>query len=234
MRNCKLRKRRLHTLDQPTLKKIAQRGSTLIISLLFLMVTTLIATGVWRLAMQQESMTGVDRDYQIAFEAAEAALRDAELDFFNTCARISTLAAGVNAVCTPRAQPIEGFTGFGSQTSGEIPPDGSCNANGLCMGKSAMTSNVKLYEARPDLAILEGTAASTLGERIPYGKYTRTPSEASQMIPLVSQQPAYLIEALSFSGNNGKQTGVMYRSTAIGYGRRADTRVLLQSYLDPN
>jgi type IV pilus assembly protein PilX len=231
MQNRKLPSLNLRS-KKPTLSMIGQRGSTLIISLLFLMVTTLIATGVWRLAMQQESMTGVDRDYQIAFEAAEAALRDAELDFFNACARIST--AGLNASCTPRAQPIEGFTGFGSQTSGEIPPDGSCNPNGLCMGKSAMTSNVKLYEARPDLTILEGTASSTLGERIPYGKYTRAPSEPSQMVPLVSEQPAYLIEALSFSGNNGKQLGAMYRSTAIGYGRRADTRVLLQSYLDPN
>jgi type IV pilus assembly protein PilX len=227
-----MQNRNLRGLNPHFFKKTAQRGSTLIISLLFLMVTTLIATGVWRLAMQQESMTGVDRDYQIAFEAAEAALRDAELDFFNACARISV--SGVNATCTPRATPIEGFTGFGSQTSGEIPPDGSCNGDGLCMGKSATSSNVKLYEAKPNLEILEGTAVSTLGERIPYGKYTRTPNEASQMIPLVAQQPAYLIEALSFSGNNGKQLGAMYRSTAIGYGRRADTRVVLQSYLDPN
>ncbi len=211
--------------------RTSQQGSTLIISLLFLMVTTLIATGVWRLAMQQESMTGVDRDYQIAFEAAEAALRDAELDFFNACARIS---ATGNATCTPRAQPIEGFTGFGSQTSGEIPPDGSCNPGGLCMGKSAVESNVKLYEARPDLTILEGTANPSLGQRVVYGTYTRTPADVTQQIPLVAQQPAYLIEALSFSGNNGKQLGAMYRSTAIGYGRRADTRVILQSYLDPN
>jgi type IV pilus assembly protein PilX len=227
-----MQNRKVHNFFQRSPARVAQHGSTLIISLLFLMVTTLIATGVWRLAMQQESMTGVDRDYQIAFEASEAALRDAELDFFNACARVSI--TGTNAVCTPRAQPIEGFTGFGSQTSGEIPPDGSCNGDGLCMGKSAIASNVKLYEARPNLEILEGTATSTLGERIPYGKYTRTPNEATQMIPLVAQQPAYLIEALSFSGNNGKQLGVMYRSTAIGYGRRGDTRVVLQSYLDPN
>ncbi len=215
-----------------SIRKAAQDGSTLIISLLFLMVTTLIATGVWRLAMQQESMTGVDRDYQIAFEAAEAGLRDAELDFFNVCARISLL--GTNAACTPRAQPFEGLTGFGSQTNGEIPPEGTCNPDGLCLGKSAVSSNIKFYEARPDIDILEGKAASTLGERITYGKYTRTPSAASEMVPLVAQQPAYLIEALRFSGNNGKAQGVMYRSTAIGYGRRADTRVVLQSYLDPN
>jgi type IV pilus assembly protein PilX len=208
-----------------------QRGSTLIISLLFLMVTTLIATGVWRLAMQQESMTGVDRDYQIAFEAAEAALRDAELDFFNVCLRISATAT---AGCTPRPQPIDGFTGFGSQTNGEIPPDGSCSGGGLCMGKSTTLSNVKLYEARPDLTILEGTAVTSLGIRVPFGTFTRDASQPSQFIPLVSQQPSYLIEAISFSGNNGKQSGAMYRTTAIGYGRRADTRVILQSYLDPN
>jgi type IV pilus assembly protein PilX len=220
---------RFKVMNSPSPK---QMGSTLIISLLFLMVTTLIATGVWRIAMQQESMTGVERDYQIAFEAAEAALRDAELDFFNVCARIDT--AGNNAACAIRTQPIEGETSFGSQTSGEIPSDGSCSTAGLCLGIKQTVNNVNFYEARPSLAILEGTANPSLGQRVVYGTYTRAPNTPTQAIPLVNQQPAYLIESLKFGGSSKAAATPKYRTTAIGYGRRADTRVILQSYLDPN
>jgi type IV pilus assembly protein PilX len=209
-----------------------ESGSTLIISLLFLVVITLIATGVWRISIQQESMTGSERDYQIAFEAAEAALRDSELDYFNACARVAS--TGTNANCTPRTQPIEGMTGFGAQTGSELPADGSCSPNGLCMGSSQLQSSVKLYSAKPPLAVLDGTAPASLGKRIVYGTYTRTPNDASQQVPLVSDQPVYVMEALMLGGNNGKQSNVMYRVTALGYGRRADTRVTLQSYLDPN
>ena len=205
--------------------KHAQRGSTLIISLLFLMVTTLIATGVWRLAMQQESMTGSERDYQIAFEAAEAALRDAELDYFNACARLG--GTNVIAACTARAKPINGLEGVGSQTGGDVPADGSCSDSGLCLGKFQLHGGAKLYEGKPDLAILEGTASSALGGRITYGQFTRDLNDASQRIANVSQQPTYVFEAICNGGTSGAPgCNPIFRITAIGYGRRADTRVV--------
>ena len=209
------------------------RGSTLIISLLFLMVTTLIATGVWRLAMQQESMTGSERDYQIAFEAAEAALRDAELDYFNICARDSTLPNQASA-CTARVTPISGLQLVGSQNAGDVPPDGSCSSTGLCLGKFEMHGGTKVYEGKPDMTIVDGSAVPTLGKRVTYGQFTRDPNDPNQKIASVAQQPNYVIEAICLGGaSSAAGCNPIYRVTAIGYGRRADTRVVLQSFLEP-
>lgn len=59
-----------------------QRGSTLIVSLMILIVMTLIGlTGVMTSTLE-EKMAGNTRDQALAFQAAEAALRDGE-EYFN-------------------------------------------------------------------------------------------------------------------------------------------------------
>ena len=178
--------------------KSNDKGSTLIISLLFLMVTTLIATGVWRLAMQQESMTGSERDYQIAFEAAEAALRDAELDYFNVCAKY--VPQGSPLPCNPRQKPIVGLQAVGSDSGGDIPADGSCSSGGLCLGKFQMHGGTKVYEGKPDMTVVDGTATPSLGMRVIYGQFTRDPNDPSEKIANVAQQPNYVIEAICLGG----------------------------------
>lgn len=55
-----------------------QRGATLIVVMLLLLVTMLMAVAGLRTANLEERMAGNTRDRQIAFQAAEAALRDAE------------------------------------------------------------------------------------------------------------------------------------------------------------
>ena len=56
-----------------------QRGSALVVVLLLLLVTMLMATASLRLANAEERMAANQRDRQLAFQVAEAALRDAEL-----------------------------------------------------------------------------------------------------------------------------------------------------------
>ena len=55
-----------------------QRGSALIIALVFLLVMTLIGVTAMQGTSQQESMAGNMRDRNLAFQAAEAALRAGE------------------------------------------------------------------------------------------------------------------------------------------------------------
>lgn len=55
-----------------------QRGVVLIMSLTILMVLTLIGVSAMKTSSLQERMSGNARDYQIAFEAAEFALRAGE------------------------------------------------------------------------------------------------------------------------------------------------------------
>ncbi|MEO8308868.1 MAG: PilX N-terminal domain-containing pilus assembly protein [Pseudomonadota bacterium] len=57
-----------------------QRGASLVIALMFLVVLTILGLVAVRSSTVQERMAGNDRDRAVAFEAAEAALRDAERD----------------------------------------------------------------------------------------------------------------------------------------------------------
>lgn len=56
-----------------------QRGSTLMISLIILLVMTLIGVTAMGTSTLEEKMAGNERDRQLAFQAAEAALRQAEV-----------------------------------------------------------------------------------------------------------------------------------------------------------
>lgn len=61
-----------------TAKRARESGSALIISLIFLLLMTLIGTTAMRSATMQEQMAGNARDWNAAFQAAEAGLREAE------------------------------------------------------------------------------------------------------------------------------------------------------------
>lgn len=61
-------------LSNPT----RQQGSALLVSLIILVVMTLLGLSGMRTSVMEEKMAGNMRDNELAFQAAEAALRDAE------------------------------------------------------------------------------------------------------------------------------------------------------------
>ena len=60
-----------------------QQGAALIIALLMLIVLLMLGIGAMRISLQSEKMSRNQRDRQIAWQAAEAALLDAEYDIGN-------------------------------------------------------------------------------------------------------------------------------------------------------
>ena len=64
-----------------------QSGAALVIALIFLLLMTLLSTSTMRSAAMQERMAGNTRDYNLGFQAAEAALREAE-DYLRTTAAL--------------------------------------------------------------------------------------------------------------------------------------------------
>lgn len=70
----------MNTRAANSAQKSYQRGASLVIALMFLIVLTVLGLVAVRSSTMQERMAGNDRDRAVAFEAAEAALRDAELD----------------------------------------------------------------------------------------------------------------------------------------------------------
>ena len=75
-----------------------QRGAALFVSLLLLVVMTLIALAAGQSTRMQEKMSGNIRDADLAFQAAEAALRDGDQQVVSLKAE-PTLCADASATC---------------------------------------------------------------------------------------------------------------------------------------
>lgn len=212
-----------------------EQGAALIIALMLLAIVMVLASTGWQMATQEERMVGQQRDRTIAFEAAEAALRDGERDLLGVCA------VGIDTGnCAPRTEPINGETGFGNAGA-----EGTCSTTGLCLG---LTSERPDFTTRNVLAVLRGDA-DAVGQPVSYGQYTR-PNGAraingpgGQPLPW---QPRYVIESLCYGGGGQGMAGTfvascpspIYRITAMARGmRQTDTtsgdeaaEVILQSF----
>jgi type IV pilus assembly protein PilX len=201
-----------------------QRGVVLIIALMFLVALTLLAIASMGGTTLEERMAGQYRDLNVAFQAAEAALRDAERDLYG-------VGAAPPATFTPRAVVISGRTGFG---------DGTDSANGSCTDSSDTNYGRGLCYPRdtgpyPRFPTADLSTASTVA--VPYGTYT-----GATALQNVSAQPRYLIEALWSGIPPGAATSIgagaspmtYYRITARGFGANTVTQLTLQEmYLKP-
>lgn len=94
-----------------------QNGSVLLVSLIMLLLLTLVAVGGMQGTILQERMTGNLRDRDLAFQAAEAALRDAE----------ESLATSV-PVSFPNSN---GLYRIGATNRPDWPADPADNGNGV-------------------------------------------------------------------------------------------------------
>lgn len=61
-----------------------QRGTALVVSLIFLVLMTLLGTSSMKTVTMQEKMSGSMRDWQLGFQSAEAAVRAGEDFLYNT------------------------------------------------------------------------------------------------------------------------------------------------------
>ena len=84
--------------DRPCPSVPAQQGAILVISLILLLVMTLLGLAAMQVTRMQERMAGNQRDVNIAFQGAEAGLRDAENRLRLMVARPDTCAAAPCAI----------------------------------------------------------------------------------------------------------------------------------------
>ena len=84
-----------------------QRGISLVVVLLFLVMLSILGTTAIQTSSLEEKMTGNERDRQIAFEAAEAALRDAEREIFLSLSPNSPFDSACDAgLCVPSTTAV--------------------------------------------------------------------------------------------------------------------------------
>jgi len=186
-------------------RRRTERGLALVCALVLMVAAMVIGVAVVRGAFVLLAAAGNERDRDIAQAAAEAALRDAENDI-----------AGRGATSATPAPP-DRAAHFGPG-GGAAFVDGcgrGADDRGLCLARSPPVWQ------RLDLAAADNPAL------VPYGEFTGAVLAVGRGV-LPARLPAYLIERITPPGATAQQ-GVFYRITAIGFGARASTQVVLQS-----
>jgi type IV pilus assembly protein PilX len=194
-----------------------QRGAILVIALMFLVLLTIVAVSSISGVTLEEKMAGNLRDQTTAFQAAESALRDAEIDLeplingtgnrdnqptgWTVAARFATLcsAAFTTGVCTTGCSP-------------------ACNSTG---------TNYKTQAVTPAFDWTD------VNKTVVYGTYT-----GAARLPSVAQQPKYVIEYLAEKDDTSLGPTPLtryFRITARGWGASQTSSVTLQTiYKMPN
>ena len=188
-----------------------QRGVTLVIVLMLLVIVTQLGVGAARIALLGERTTRNERDYQIAWQAAEAALMDAQFDI-----------RGPNS---GSAQRVALFTP--ENTSNFVP---GCNTSAEFRGMCAPSEGKPVW-AQVDF-LDDGADAPTVA----YGTFTGRAFDSGTTGVKPARAPRYMIEVVrdqtpmgSAASNTGsKAAPIMYRITSMGFGPREDVQVVLQ------
>ena len=215
--------------------------------MILVLLSMLLALWASRTALFNELIVGNDADYQRAFEAAQAMLQDAEFDIRgerpdgSACVPVS----GSPKICRVEDAANTVWIPTEDQEIGKILAQLDSAAtnciNGLCLKR---IGNQDFWNESATLAALQATG---IGAR--YGEFTGA-EIGSNSNPLLNDRSAaskgawYWIEVMPYDGNAGN-TGlitngstnlalnlvpkVVYRITAIAYGLKPNTRVVLQS-----
>lgn len=178
-----------------------QQGVSLVIVMIFLVILSGLAITAIQGSTFSARIAGNESDRTLAFQAAEAALRDAENDI-NSVLSDGTTCPGTLTVC--RGESI--FRGDGFDTA---CPNGRCIPN-TTTPVWETSSNWTNVSPANNSAVVNGS--------VTYGFYT-----GATALPVVAQQPRYLLEYFKQGDFS------VYRVTAVGYGANSSTQAILQS-----
>jgi type IV pilus assembly protein PilX len=169
-----------------------QHGISMVVVLLFLVIMMGLGTTAIRTATIEEKLSGNERDQQIAFEAAEAALRDGE--------RYARTALSAGSGFTP-----------------------GCT-NGLCLLSATATAQWDAIDWNG--AIPRDYGSLTGAGTYPDGSVSRTPRFIVELLPDMTPGSG---NSIGLGTRSRVGAGTPFRITAMGWGQRASTQVMLQS-----
>jgi len=180
-------------------------------TVMLMVVLTIVVISLMRTTILDERMVANSRDWNNAFQAAEAALRDAEREI-------------------KLQVRVTGLSGFAA----------GCSSAGLCLPNTC-TSNadctpiwVALAASQNDSGWKTGSGSS---KSVAYGTY----SNATALPGLGAQPRYIIEALTVASAGDsmkikpgGQSTSTLYRITAVGFGVNTSSRVMLQSVVRPN
>ena len=188
------------------------RGASHIVVMLILVVVSILGVSGIQVAMMGERGTRNDRDQQVAWQAAEAALIDAEFDIEGL--PVSSMTKR-NTVFKLKETDIAKFI-----------PD--CGTSGLSIGLCSLNATGK-----PAWLTVDFTATGASAPTVQFGTFTGRdfPSGSKGVQPV--RPPRYVIEPIvdplvSRTTKPGSGTRYVYRVTAMGFGPSATTQAVVQ------
>ncbi|WP_443270122.1 pilus assembly PilX family protein [Variovorax sp. JS1663] len=183
-----------------------QSGASLIMALLILVIVSILGVSAAQIASMAERGSRNDRDMQIAWQASEAALMDAEFDIH-----------GPNSAASNRLSTFTGSSNLGAFAAS----CGSGERKGLC---AVSTSG------KPTWLAVDFTDANTVAQ---LGEFTGRSFAAGTAGPQPALKPRYIIEALCDTARQRDRsdpcTKLIYRITAMGFGPREDIQAVTQT-----
>ena len=222
----------------------AQRGFSLIVSLMMLIVIIILGISASQMAINEERGARNDRDRQIAFQAAEAALKDAEYEILNPASPACAAQGQTNrgrgrsgtSTCFNSINAI-GFTATATSACSVTPTAGLCEFN------AATPAWLRLATDPMHIDFLADAKGSGTMSTVVYGQYTSQIYGSQVSLPgkpLSRYPPRYIIErvqqntsvdTLTGAGDSSDASGgaYMFRITAMGFGANPNTQVVLQT-----
>lgn len=183
-----------------------QRGFSLVMVMIILVIVTMLGIAASQMVLLTERSTRYDRDWQMAFQAAEAALMDAEFDI-----------RGPN---TGAAQRVSNFSA--TSLLGFTDGCGSGTDRGLCMPSAtdkAVWYNVDFTDQTADAKTAQ------------FGEFTDRPMNYGTTGIRPAMRPRYIVEAIPDLTPGIGLSGapkVLYRVTAMGFGPRTESQAVVQ------
>jgi len=180
-------------------------GATLVVSLLMLLVILLLSMSMANMALTDEKVARNERERQIALNAAESALLDAEMDIDNPTSTRSTVFSSQSAI---------GFT-----------EDCGIGATPIHQGLCLYRGNEQAAAWRSvDLADTSSNSAS-----VSFGRFTgRNMPDGGPTLSI--HKPRYIIELMPDNeAGQSESPSFIYRITAIGFGTTTKTQAVVQS-----
>jgi type IV pilus assembly protein PilX len=197
------------TLTMPTYllnrasRRRVQSGASLIMVMLILVVISLLGVGGAQISLMSERGARNDRDQLIAWQAAEAALIDAEVDIIGPASTSTRVAVFDGKQATPFVA--------GCGTSGQ--------SQGLC---SLPTSGKPAWLTVDFEATGNGAGTTALGT------FTGKTFASGGVGIQPAKAPRYIVELVPDPMGDASNPSFIYRVTSMGFGPRADIQAMLQ------
>lgn len=201
----------LKSAQMSNLARQHQRGVSLILVMIVLTVVSMIGVAGIQISVMGERGARNDRDYQVAWQSAEAGLMDAENDLWGPGASSRRSVFG----------PITDLSKF---------VDG-CGTSSTSIGLCTINASGKPAWVKVDFDDKSSSAPTT-----EYGKFTGRSFTAGGPGIQPAKKPRYVIEAIQDSAGAGSSTRKLgtedpkyvFRVTSMGFGPRADIQAVVQ------